>query len=356
MEITSKLYLSLLRAGFFATPLSQGKHLRQLIKFQSDTSVFDPTCGEGEILHYLTQNHEDVEIATYGVEIDKARAAKAQQVLTVCLQAPIESCVISNDIFGMVFLNPPYDHTMAGIGDDKTERKEYTELLRGTRYLRPGGLMVYIIPSYRFSDPKIARQLSTHFENVVIARFTDEDAAYNDYSQCIFIGTKKKTKQKIFSQKTYDFFIHMGNEEFVLEKIATIDHFVGKKEWIVPQAPLNIPTFYTRLESKDMFIKTIEENKGFEAFKERTKPKTYSIEGQPIMNISQGQMALLLASGMVNGVIGEGESLHALQGLETVTTEHETEEHETGIMHISRTKRSVSIKAITPKGDIIKLE
>lgn len=345
-----------LRAGFFATPLSQGKHLRELIKFNSDTTVFDPTCGEGEILNYLVQGHDTVQIASYGVELDKGRALKAQDALTVCLQAPIESCVISNDIFGMIFLNPPYDHTMAGVGDDGTERKEYIELLRGTRYLRPGGVIVYIIPSYRFGDSKIARHLATQFEHVAIGRFTDEDSAYDDFRQCIFIGYKKKTKQKVLSQKMYEFLLQMQDESFVTQRVAPIDQFKGNREWIVPQAPLNVPTFYTRLENKESFINLIRENKGFDAFKERTKPKTFSIEGQPIINISQGQMALLLASGMVNGVIGEGDTLHALQGLEIVTTEHEKEETETGVMHISRTKRSVSIKVITPKGEIIKLQ
>ncbi|RKJ75257.1 hypothetical protein D7X33_17750 [Butyricicoccus sp. 1XD8-22] len=246
---------------------------------------------------------------------------------------------------------------MAGVGDDGTDRKEYTELIRGTRYLRGGGVLVYIIPSYRFADSKIARFLATQFEHVAVARFTDEDSAYDDFRQCIFIGTKKKTKQKMMSQKLYDFLTQMDNDEFIIKKVAPIDRFIGKTEWVVPQAPLNIPTFYTRLESKESFIAAIKENKGFEAFKERTKPKTFSLEGQqPIMNISQGQMALLLASGMVNGVIGSGPDLHALQGLEIVTTEHEQELHETGAMHISRTKRSISIKAVLPSGDIIKLQ
>ena len=343
-----------LRAGYFKTPLAQGELLKELIKFKTDTSVIDTTCGEGEILNYLIQGNEDIHIASYGVELDKARAAKAKEVLEVCIQAPIESCVISNDIFGMVYLNPPYDNTMAGIGDDKTDRKEYTELLRGTRYVRPGGVLVYVIPSYRFADSKIARHLATQFEHVAIARFTDGD--YEDYRQCIFIGYKKKTKKKLFSEKLYDFLLQMADEEFVSTRVAPIDKIIGKREWVVPQTPTKIPTFYTRLESKEVFIEAIKSNKGFEAFKERTKPKIFKIEGQPIINISQGQMALLLASGMVNGVIGEGDTLHALQGLEIVTTEHEKEETETGVIHISRTKRSVSIKVITPVGEVIKLQ
>ncbi|MFJ5563999.1 hypothetical protein [Lysinibacillus xylanilyticus] len=63
-----------------------------------------------------------------------------------------------------------------------------------------------------------------------------------------------------------------------------------------------------------------------------------------------------MASSMVNGVVGQGVHLHALQGLEIVTVDHEKEESENGVMHISRTKRSVSIKVLTPEGEVYKLQ
>lgn len=63
-------------------------------------------------------------------------------------------------------------------------------------------------------------------------------------------------------------------------------------------------------------------------------------------------MALLLASEMVNGVVGQGEHLHTLQGLENVAVKHEKEVSEDGVMYVSRTKRSVSIKVLTPESGV----
>ncbi len=342
-----------LRAGYFATPISQGKLVKQLLEMPNETTILDPTCGEGLILEYIATGQKAVQ--TYGVEIDKSRAMEAGKRLGVCLQAPIESCVISNNFFGGVWLNPPYDYSIKGFSEDTTERKEYTELLRGTRYLKGGGVMIYIIPSYRFADAKIARFLATQFEKVSIGRFGDED--YYDFSQCVFIGEKKQTKTKLFSQKMFEYLQNMQSDEFVLNEIPTLEQLVHKgKRWTLPHTPLAAPTFYTRLESKENFIPLIRENKGYQAFKERSKPRDIRLNGQPIINISQGQMALLLASGMVNGVVGQDEHLHALQGLEIVTVEHEKEESENGVMHISRTKRSVSIKVLTPEGEVYKLQ
>ncbi|WP_282155738.1 DUF6094 domain-containing protein [Cytobacillus gottheilii] len=173
-----------IKAGYFRTPDKQGEHLRSLLQFTGDVACFDPTCGEGLILEQLTSNIEEYEVKSYGVELDKRRAAEATNRLHTVVQAPIESMVISHNSFGFLFLNPPYDHTMLGIGDDeKSERKEYTELVRNTKYLMPAGIIVYIIPSYRFADKRIARYLATNFEDVAVTKFSSED--YEDFRQCV---------------------------------------------------------------------------------------------------------------------------------------------------------------------------
>jgi hypothetical protein len=347
-----------LRAGFFATPERQGEYLKQLIEVKGDCSFFDPTCGEGAILAQLASGYEDVKISTYGVEIDKARAEKASKVLDHCINAPIESMVISNDIFSLLYLNPPYDFTIKGMDDVHAERKEWTELFRNTRYLKEKGLLIYCIPSYRFADKKIARFLATHFEKVGIVRFSDED--YDDFKQCIFIGNKKSGKIKDFNQKLFDFLVQMDSEEFVKKYVTPINVMVGKMKWTVPIGATEVKTFYSKLESKSNFYEGIMKSKGFLAFKERSKPRQLVIGGDSILPINQGQYALLLASGAINGQIGDGENYHLVQGLEIVSKIKETEEkkNENGTkttIERVRTKRDVSVKIITPGGIVRKL-
>lgn len=344
-----------IRAGFFATPERQGEYLRQLLCFESDTPVFDPTCGEGEILKQLTEDRtgNDFTIRTYGVELDKRRAENAKNNLNVIVESSIESMVISHDVFGMVYLNPPYDMTMLGIGDEKTDRKEYTELVRNTRYLMPGGLMVYVIPSYRFADKKISRFLATHFEDIAMTRFSDED--YDDFRQCIFIGRRKPGTLKEMNQPLFDFLQQLNDEDFVMKKVTTLPQLIGRKTWLIPSANLDVPTFYSRIEKKSEFVDAIRTNRGFQAFKERTRPKKLVVGGDPIINIAQGQMALLLASGAVNGLIGQGETLHAVQGMEIVSHMITEESTDHATITKKRTKRDVSVKIITPSGKVKKL-
>ncbi|MDQ0271234.1 DUF6094 domain-containing protein [Cytobacillus purgationiresistens] len=342
-----------IKAGYYRTPDLQGEYLKKLLHFTGDTPIFDPTCGEGFILNYLATGHEPRNIKSYGVELDRGRAASAAKIIDRLVQAPIESMVISHNVFGLLLLNPPYDNTIVGIGKEGTERKEFIELARNTKYLIPGGLMIYIIPSYRFADKHISRFLATQFEEVGVAKFSDED--YEDYKQCIFIGRKKVGKKKKYNKIMHEFLLSMESEDFIKTNVSSIKQFIGQKQWEVPEADVEVPTFYSKIENKRDFILSIKENKGFLAFKERTKPKQLEIGGDPIINIAQGQMALLLASGAVNGVLGEGEHLHAVQGVETVSNVETTESTDDMIITKTRTKRDISIKIILPTGKVKKL-
>lgn len=349
-----------LRAGFFATPDLQGEYIGKLLNVSGSGSFLDPMCGEGEVLNQIRSMHqtEDTNIATYAVELDKTRANKAQKILDLCINASVESIVVSNNAFSLLYLNPPYDRTMKGMEDNGTERKEWTELVRNVRYLKESGLMVYIIPGYRFADKKIARYLATNFEEVGILRFSDED--YGDFKQCIFIGNKKRGKRKVLNPDLHDFLLNMGDEEFVLERVTPINLMIGRKLWNVPAGEIEIKTFYTRLEDKFKYYEGIIGSKGFSSFKERSKPKSLEVGGNPCLPINQGQMALLLASGAVNGEIGTGEHYHLVQGLEIVSkiVEEEKKIHDNGsVTSITkeRTKREVSVKVITPTGNITKL-
>jgi hypothetical protein len=350
-----------LLSGFYAFPTRQGEYLAQLLKQEEGkTAWLDPTCGEGEILKQLSTHlkSDSTEIQTYGVEIDKGRALKAEQNLDHVMNCPIESMVIQNDAFGLVFLNPPYDFTIKGAEDEKAERKEFIELQRGTRYLVGNGVLCYVIPSYRFADKQIARFLATHFERSAIMRFSDED--YNDYKQCVFIGHKKTSVVKKTNEKMMEFFLNMDSEEFVLNNVTPIPEFIGEVEWVIPATNKEIKTFYSRLENKSDYYEGIRKSVGFEGFKNRTKPKELVIGGDPILPINQGQNALLLASGACNGLLGKGPTLHLVQGMEIVGKRVEVEEFESPngsitTKTVETTTRTVSVKILTPKGRIFKL-
>ena len=75
------------------------------------TSIFDPCAGEGSALAGLKQNLQATSsetVTAYGIEYDRERAYQAKSLLDECVHSDLQDCVLKNNQFGILFLNPPY--------------------------------------------------------------------------------------------------------------------------------------------------------------------------------------------------------------------------------------------------------
>ena len=104
-----------------------------------------------------------IPIETYGVELHRDRAEEAEKRLGRALASDLFATSIANGAFGLLLLNPPYDH------DSEDKRTEHAFLTQTTRYLAEGGLLVFIVPRQRLAVS--ARYLSTHYGRM---RFLDD--------------------------------------------------------------------------------------------------------------------------------------------------------------------------------------
>ena len=79
------------------------------------------------------------------MELHQERAEEAAGSLRRTLAADLFQTSIANQAFGLLFLNPPYDH------DSESKRTEHAFLSHCTRYLDNGGLLVFIVPRQRLA-------------------------------------------------------------------------------------------------------------------------------------------------------------------------------------------------------------
>ena len=172
--------------GYYSTPLCVVERVKAFLKFpDSKINVLDPCCGEGEALKALVDGKN---AETYGVELDVYRAEEAKKKINHVLKCGIEEARISNKVFSILWLNPPYDWENEEI-DEKCERKEKTFLQCTQQYLKPKGLLVYIIPKHRL-DKTIAKILAYRFEEFKVYRFPALE--YEDFKQIVLMCQKKK--------------------------------------------------------------------------------------------------------------------------------------------------------------------
>ena len=180
------------KGGFYPTPERVVDLLAELIhtptgyyhRDRETLRILDPCCGAGEALAQLAERMDApnaIPIETYGVELHRDRAEEAGKRLGHTLASDLFATSVANGAFGLLLLNPPYDH------DSEDKRTEHAFLTQTTRYLAEGGLLVFIVPRQRLAVS--ARYLSTHYGRMRCWAFPDPEREVFD--QVVLMGYRK---------------------------------------------------------------------------------------------------------------------------------------------------------------------
>ena len=170
------------KAGFYPTPERVTEWIaRCVIPSTANGRIIDPCCGEGVAVQYLANAWN---LESYGIEIDAARALEASSRLHRVLHLDYVSARTPHHAFQVLFENPPYDSA-----EGESRRTEYQFLRDTTKYLQPGGLLVYLVPQYRV-DARMAGFLATAYESIRAYRFPDPEFAH--FRQAVIFGFAKK--------------------------------------------------------------------------------------------------------------------------------------------------------------------
>jgi tRNA1(Val) A37 N6-methylase TrmN6 len=328
--------------GYYPTPPSVVQRVRSFLRFpEENVNVLDPCCGDGLALKNLV---EGANATTYGIELDRYRAGQAKRILDHVLKGSYEDARISNDAFSCLFLNPPYDWASgSSTGEERNERKEKS-FLRGTlNYLQPGGVLVYIVPQKSVSGD-VAKVLSYRFHDFNTYRFPDEE--YERFRQIVLFGRRKPEKSL--------------NEES-LERLATIPHQTLQEIPYLETPVYDLPVSPPVRLFRSCAIDEAELERDLQASPLWEKLQGYSNSkdgklGKPPLPLHTGHLGLLLASGCLDGVVGDGEDKHVVRGkVEKFSyTEQEYQEGQVLVERDVETYR-VSIKVLKRDGEILTL-
>jgi hypothetical protein len=126
----------------------------------------------------------------YGIEIDANRAEQARALGIETLQANTMDVRCQAEAVSLLYLNPPYDWES---GESNNQRLELVFLDHSYRWLKAGGVLVFVIPQLRLE--KCARLLSEHFTDLSVFRLTEP--ACLQYKQIVVLGTRRKRHSKL---------------------------------------------------------------------------------------------------------------------------------------------------------------
>jgi hypothetical protein len=309
------------KLGFFPLPLPEATRLKNFLAFAPEFSALDPCVGDGVAFTHLLQG---VTTHRYGIEIDANRAEQATALGVETLQANATDVRCPPEAVSLLYLNPPYDWES---GESNNQRLELVFLEHTYRWLKAGGVLVFVIPQLRLA--KCARLLSEHFTDVRVFRLTEP--ACLEYKQIVVLGTRRKRHSKVSDAVLLDGVRY-------LEALATKSELepLGDNPQIQYEIPASEPVVLTHVgipldEVEDLLL----ESAAYRQVGRVLLPKLNDVKGRPLTPLHGGHVGLLCTAGMLNGVFGEGEDRHIAHWRSVKFTDHWEEEEEDGtkILH-----------------------
>ena len=235
----------------------------------------------------------------YGIEIDAYRTEQARslgidvvQANTMDVRCPLES-------ISLLYLNPPYDWEA---GQSGNQRLELVFLEHTYRWLKPEGVLVFVIPQGRLKP--CARLLADHFKNVRVYRLGNPDCVR--FKQIAVLAARRKRTERLDDRA-------LVQTERYLEGLSTQDELPDPTE--EAEATYSIPASGpTELTNSGIPLDEVEDllvrSSAYRQVRRVLIHEQSNVRGRPLTPLHGGHVGLLCTAGLLNGVFGENEQRH----------------------------------------------
>lgn len=311
-----------------------------LIQYQGG-AVLDPCAGEGEALEVLGQGVGCPREKLYAIELERDRSAKVRERLPDSPLLGPCSCFetrISAGSFSIVYVNPPFDHNVKG------GRAEIDFLARSTELLAPAGILVLIVPQHLVNSYylELPRFLWPCYEQLAVLTFPEE---HRPFKEVVVIGKKRRKRVDLLPTA----------EDWNSENIPVGPLDQCALRWQAPALGY-IPKLFEKAGLTDVeLIDAVETSPLWKLTRTPEIPQP----ARPPLPLARGHVALLLASGQLNGVVyPAGEPSHVVRGTAHkvgCTPEVSTEETPSGgikTITILKERIQLVVRAVGPDGSI----
>jgi hypothetical protein len=280
-----------MRGGFYPAPPEAVAHAATFLRppVREPFAILDPCAGEGAAIRQLGDLLGCPQEMTFAIELDDSRADKVRATLPeakVLAPASFFGCRASLNSFSFIWLNPPFDHGYGG------HRIEDQFLLTATDWLMPGGVMALVCPedvASEYSDAR--RHFAIYYENCQIVPFPEK---HRQFDEVLVFGHKRARPQVD----------HWRSASW--ESVQAQDGFIYQ----IP--PRFGPRVFQKVEPTESELQRMLANSPLRLH--LTTPPTTPLPSPPLA-LGIGHVALLLASGHLDGVVQpEGRPPHVVRG------------------------------------------
>ncbi len=316
------------RLGFYPLPISEAQRIRRSLRFpDGPSSAIDPCVGDGVAFEVITNG---ADVFRYGIELDAYRAEQARERIpnivqgnTLEVQGPVEC-------FGLLYLNPPYDWTL---GPADSRRTEQMFLSHTYRWLKPGGVLLFVIPGDRLAE--CSQILSSHFRDVRVYRLEAPECVR--YKQVLVIGARRSRREKE----------RLTDNDITRARL----YYAGlaRNPSPIPVLPSEPETRYdvpvsgpVQLVYRGLPLDEIEDllpqSAGYRQAGRILFAEPVFATGRPLTPLHAGHVGLLACSGLLNGIFGRNDQRH-IAFWQAVKVVDKIEEEEDGVITVREKER-----------------
>jgi hypothetical protein len=261
-------------------------------------------------------------VLRYGIELDAYRAEQARQRIPNIVQGNTLEVQCPVECFGLLYFNPPYDWAL---GPADSRRTEQAFLSHTYRWLKAGGVLVFVIPGDRLAE--CSQILSAQFRDVRVYRLGDP--ACVRYKQVVVLAVRRNRRER---QRLQDSDITRARLQYASfarnpETLLVLPSDPDTRYSVPESGPVQL--IYRGLpldEIEDLLPRSAAYRQaGRILFAEPAR-----ISGRPLTPLHSGHIGLLAVSGMLNGIFGAGEERHLATWQSVKAVSCSTEEEDNG--------------------------
>ncbi len=277
-----------IKGGYYPAPPDAVAHAATFLRPPNGGRFcfLDPCCGEGAALQQIAEILNAAADNVYGIELDPERVATTQSLLPdshILGPASALGVACTRKSFSLAWVNPPFDDQISG-GD----RVELEFLRQMIDWIVPGGVICFVIPESTSNHWSFRQLFIQWFEEISIEPFPEHCRPYNEV---IVFGRRLDRPRSPWS-------LNWNHE---LQPPHVYDIPTGRK-----------PTRFIKVELTEAELR---DALRVSPLQRHLQPHADSLLVEPPLSLGKGHIALLLASGHLDGIVQpEGEPPHVVRG------------------------------------------
>jgi SAM-dependent methyltransferase len=306
--------------GYFPLPEAEARRIRQHLIFPpSCFTALDPCAGEGKALAVITTGGR---CQRCGIELDAYRAEEAKKRLDQVIYGDCFDVDCKDESCSCMLLNPPYD--TASNDDGAAQRLEALFLQQTYRWLKPGGVLILVIPVAQLAV--CGNIPSLQFKDAEVYRLSEPECVR--YKQVVVFANRRtrRERERLQEREISWWRLEYGRKSRSFDSLPILTD-QPQRVYTVPQAePIELAHRGLPLDEIEDLLP---QSPAYRQARRILFAPEAREKGRPLTPLHQGHVALLATSGLLDGILGEGDLRHIArwQGVKTVLRLEEEDEN-----------------------------